>query len=527
MDRFVSFRTTAAPLLACAAVASIASPASASPGDLDETFSGDGAVISSDFTAVSDLEAGPNGTVVVVGTTQGETLDVLIARFLANGELDPTFSEDGLAAFDSGADDSGAAAVVDPDGSVVVSGEAGGAFLAARLTPGGQLDPSFDLDGVTIRPDLAPGLAVTRIDAVRLVFASGVKTDDGVRPAAVRLLSDGQPDADYGAQGVAVVDGPDAYGGATLIERLADGSTLVGVRGTLAKLDEAGQLVTSFGEGGRTKPELVFGATGVVERPDGTLLVPYTRTGISLGPGASTGSYLVRYSAAGETRDYGGHNLGNVLESQTPYVSYAAGSGRPDSRGSALPGTIAVHRLNDAFSIDRSFGLRGNAYAYPERLPTSYPIAEALDFIGRPVVVAELEDSRFAIVRLEVAEGPRDSDADGAVDAQDRCPYGFSTRDDGCRSETRSLRLLRPSRGPWNLRVRVSGRNTLCLDGTLELVRHAAGGDEVVSSKPLHGDAESGRPFQARPGRYYAQVPRTKSPVVRCRAARSNTVRIR
>src|ERR1051325_1354726 len=68
------------------------------PGDLDTTFSGDGLVTSflNDFSGAEGLVLQPNGQIVVAGF-KGDpfSANFALARYRSNGTLDPSFAGDG------------------------------------------------------------------------------------------------------------------------------------------------------------------------------------------------------------------------------------------------------------------------------------------------------------------------------------------------------------------------------------------------------------------------------------------------
>ena len=89
------------------------------------------------------------------------------AAIAADGDLDPTFGEDGIA-LTGVADGSGAVSacgpVVQPDGKILLcstrldNGSSGADMFVARFTADGQLDPTFSFDGkVTIDFDGGAG----------------------------------------------------------------------------------------------------------------------------------------------------------------------------------------------------------------------------------------------------------------------------------------------------------------------------------------------------------------------------------
>jgi uncharacterized delta-60 repeat protein len=136
-------------------------------GTLDPGFSGDGKRLQSFGSGfVVDQGAavaiGQDGRIVVAGDTDTDpgppvVPDFAIARYLADGTLDPSFSSDGKreVAFGSNAD-SALDLALQGDGRIVVAGLTvlGGPnadFAIARLTRGGKLDASFSSDGKRVQ----------------------------------------------------------------------------------------------------------------------------------------------------------------------------------------------------------------------------------------------------------------------------------------------------------------------------------------------------------------------------------------
>lgn len=97
----------------------------------------------------------PDGRIVVTGPTQ--TLDFALARYTSDGRLDPGFGGGGKVITDfAGDDDIPSGVVVQPDGRIVVAGLAASAqgndafdedFALARYSANGGLDPSFGAGG--------------------------------------------------------------------------------------------------------------------------------------------------------------------------------------------------------------------------------------------------------------------------------------------------------------------------------------------------------------------------------------------
>ncbi len=124
-------------------------------GSLDSSFDGDGWLLT-DFTGYYDraksLVIQPDGKIVVAGDSNG---DFALARYHPDGSLDAAFNEDGLLLVDFYTQaDVGNALTLQPDGKLVMAGTTlickDANFAMARLTPNGNLDRSFDGDGLLI-----------------------------------------------------------------------------------------------------------------------------------------------------------------------------------------------------------------------------------------------------------------------------------------------------------------------------------------------------------------------------------------
>ncbi len=197
-------------------LASLSSPVSAAPGDLDSSFDGDGKVITSigDVTAKAYAVAiQPDGKTVVAGyaTINDNGDDFAIVRYNVDGSLDSSFGDDGIVTTDIGAGNNQATAVaVQPDGKIVVAGFAnmgatGDDFVVARYTAGGMLDSTFDDDGIATtdfggREDRALSMALWSDGAnIKIVVAGHADMDtSGFDFALAQYTSSGAPDSSFG-----------------------------------------------------------------------------------------------------------------------------------------------------------------------------------------------------------------------------------------------------------------------------------------------------------------------------------------
>ena len=210
--------------VAVAATASLlcVSAALAAAGDLDGSFSGDGKAVT-DFTPGQDWASAvvvqPDGKIVVAGESgYGKGARFGLARYRANGTLDPSFGGDGKVTTNltTGIDFAYDMAL-QADGKIVVTGEAG--YLSrdprigvTRYNLDGTLDGSFGGDGkvvtdVTPREDWGDGIAI-QADG-KIVVGGGCGYSDALKKGsvcAVRYNANGTLDGSFGAGGAKRVD---------------------------------------------------------------------------------------------------------------------------------------------------------------------------------------------------------------------------------------------------------------------------------------------------------------------------------
>jgi len=240
-------------------------------GNLDPNFGVDGvAVVGPPGAQLEAMALQREGELVLAGSVPaGARRAVLVMRLLADGTPDPGFGTDGVV-------DSTAAKLAGrardvlalPDGGVALAaaverGRAARAtFLAARLTPAGAFDPTFDGDGVarvatTTRRVRGGGAAALALDRGRLILAGTARGAGGRDDATVvRLTRTGQADPRFGRAGVVRPTDPggrsvrivamrrDARG------RLVLGGSASGLGAAVLRLRGSGRRDRSFGAGG-------------------------------------------------------------------------------------------------------------------------------------------------------------------------------------------------------------------------------------------------------------------------------------
>ena len=114
----------------------------------------------------------------------------------------------------------------------------------------------------------------------KIVLAEGSWNPDGScgSPARLqRLLANGQPDAEFGGDGIIEIPNLDICNGAPVFGARADGGVIVGDGHTIVAVDAAGDIDPTFGVDGRLAVSELAGASGLL-LPDGGLLIFGSRT---------------------------------------------------------------------------------------------------------------------------------------------------------------------------------------------------------------------------------------------------------
>ena len=436
-------------------------------GSLDATFDGDGWTVTP-FSTFDDIvlrvKSAPGGKVVAAGSTAGgQTQDLALARYNADGTLDTTFSGDGKVIHGlSRRNSSGTIAptseqatglAVQPDGSAVVITESAFPGFSntlpqtwlVRFTPAGDADTSFgpDANGSVVVPELDEGLAVAIQPADGYIVAGGSVSNEtsgfgdfGV----VRFDPSGNLDGSFGPNfnGVATADFLDTgFNTPTAAAMQADGKVVIGgfslVRNgnlrdiTFARLNTDGSLDPTFGEGGIVRIDLAPGAgADIGERvgavaidPDGRIV--FAGTIDDLANGGADDLLVGRLNPDGSLDSSFGFGTGMVTIAigSNPAASETANDlvVQPDGKivvvGEYAPSTtvrefLAV-RLEPDGNLDTGFGPDFNGV---HRIPVgtgNNATAEAVvvapdqDTVGFDLVIAGVAVStnqQFALVRL-------------------------------------------------------------------------------------------------------------------------------
>ena len=307
-----------------------------SDGSVDTTFGAKGAgYVSLSFgTAASSTAGGialqSNGKIVVDGSasTPLKGSEFGVARFNADGSVDPTFGTQGqvVATFDQkinpapNPNSTADALAIQPDGKILVAGSdvpaaaSQGGSAVARLNADGSFDTTFASVGeliLTSTQNGATGVAVSPDGGIILVGTAAPTEPVAALGAieVVKLTSAGVADPGFQLAGLPSAAAMSQTAVATVIQ--PDGKILLTINGAsgnaaVLRLDANGQADATFGAGGLTVLPPVGNstafATSVAVQADGRVLV-----------GTAKGSFTVYRLLASETLgDYTGDGKADV-----------------------------------------------------------------------------------------------------------------------------------------------------------------------------------------------------------------------
>ncbi|MBS1792525.1 MAG: carboxypeptidase regulatory-like domain-containing protein [Acidobacteria bacterium] len=290
-------------------------------GSLDTSFDADGKVTTAVAGSSSDtakrVRLQPDGKIVVAGTSSRGAAreDFVVARYNANGALDPAFGTAGVAAVDFGSSSDQASSFdFQSDGKIVVAGFSifGSStfnFAVARLNANGTPDTTFDGDG---RLTTANGVSINQakdvavqVDGKIVVAGTGFNGLDNDL-TIVRYNPDGSLDNSFaavqtsvwGAGGRSIIDAGGNEDGRALGLDAAGRALVAGTSnsgGLLVRLQSAVPTAAGLTLGGSVRTAKGAGIAGV--RVRATNAAGVTQTAVT----NSFGFYRFSDIAAGET----------------------------------------------------------------------------------------------------------------------------------------------------------------------------------------------------------------------------------
>ena len=298
----------------------------------------------------------PDGKIVAAGSLIHDnwTTAFLLARFNSDGSLDTTFGNQGVTVtgFGDGSTD-GRAIVLQPDGKIIVAGVSGAGpyselndFALARYNANGSLDPAFGTGG-KLKTHF-PGVYNTGSNATavalqsdgKIIVAGRYKNEGSYREFALaRYNANGSLDPSFGSGGMLTTSMGAGDSAALSIVLLPNGRIVLtgyftaGHRNhdfALACYSPNGTLDQSFGNGGRVNTDFSGAsddiASDVAFQSDGKLIVA-GQTGLY----PSFDVALARYNTAGQldlTFGIGGKVSSNFGSRDEGYSVAIQGDGR-------------------------------------------------------------------------------------------------------------------------------------------------------------------------------------------------------
>lgn len=191
-------------------------------GELDPSFGMDGIVrlnINASLEICEDLAVQPDGKILIAGVSDFVPPDLVfnlvIIRLLENGALDPAFAENGVFHLNIPQTESAPYYIqLLDDGSILVAGvfypvpgELDSEFLILKLDADGNPDDDFGLNGIAridigSSEDIARALAVTPSGMIIVCGNSQIPGLPFHKNAAIRLHPDGALDTGFGVNGM-------------------------------------------------------------------------------------------------------------------------------------------------------------------------------------------------------------------------------------------------------------------------------------------------------------------------------------
>ena len=344
----------------------------------------------------------------------------MVARFTPTGQLDTTFSGDGVAWFSRGTWAVFDSVAVQRDGRLVISGSVDGTAVVVRMLPGGRLDPSFSADG--IKPLPAAGTCtptfVALDDLGRITVATSQRPNGERWPADVaiwRVLPAGGLDPTFGNKGyrrldLAVADTArglliDASGRPVLMTA-GYRPSVPGAPGMLVRLTVAGRLDGTFGGDGWLPLRIQqLGGTwpvAVEETAPGTLVVGAAgsmnyRLGVIyvLSDGTLDPSYGVDgVSATMASQDAVVWRGGTLTDSGYVFAGAVWPSGANDAQ------KLYLARFAPTGGFDPTFGSSGE-YVANLRVGAEYYYGVGIDAAGE-LLIAGRDKSSGLLVRYVI-----------------------------------------------------------------------------------------------------------------------------
>jgi uncharacterized delta-60 repeat protein len=378
---FKRFLTVLAALWMVLAFCAIAQ---AAPGDLDPTFGTGGTDVvtfGSGQGAAQAVAEQPDGNIVVAGWVYtGTRYEIALARLDPGGALDTSFGTGGEVLTPFGLSSQAFGEALQPDGKIVLAGwehnpnTGGFDFAVLRYTTKGQLDATFSGDGMAhvdfgSRQDFATAVALQQ-DGKIVVAGYSADNQSNQLFAVARLKANGRLDTTFGGGlGRVVTDFSSSYNSAQAVAIQSDGRILVAGYAAekdfdfaVARFDSSGALDPTFGTGGKVVTNVnPFSpssdlAYGMALQGNGRILVVGSSNS---GPGAQFA--VVRYNTDGslDTSFRGGRVLTRFGDNKDTAFAVAVQSSKKIVVLGQAKDEFALARYTPKGNLDGTFGSGG------------------------------------------------------------------------------------------------------------------------------------------------------------------------
>ncbi len=172
-----------------------------SDGTPDPTF-GTGGTVTTDVgggRGIWGMALQSDGKIVAVGEANNGTTNVLaVVRYNSDGNLDPSFSGDGILMIPLSGISMAVDVAIQPNGMIIVAGlGSSNTFALVRLTEFGVLDPSFSGDGIVTGTGISLRTAVLQSDGMTVV--AGMSS--ARQFTLMRYTAEGVPDLTFSGDG--------------------------------------------------------------------------------------------------------------------------------------------------------------------------------------------------------------------------------------------------------------------------------------------------------------------------------------
>ncbi|MBL4662956.1 MAG: T9SS type A sorting domain-containing protein [Flavobacteriaceae bacterium] len=258
-------------------------------GNLDTSFGVDGVVVT-DYNTQFGIDSYfnvviPENQKIVTGGHFGSSSshNIMLARYLSNGNLDPSFGNDGIAITDLGDDDRFRDMEILNNGKILILGTSkvnGYKLTFIQHLPDGSLDPSFGNNGILVTNKTVLSDAVLTLNVLEdnKILVSG---EIGGEIKLLKYESDGNLDLSFGDDGVVITTPSSSYKSPLDID--AEGKIIVGLNrsvgnneseGYLKRFLPDGSLDTSFGINGEAIINYVnFRPVSIIIQPNQQILI--------------------------------------------------------------------------------------------------------------------------------------------------------------------------------------------------------------------------------------------------------------